>query len=152
MAPGRTNSGPQWRSPTVPPLVNGMTVSLSPSLSLGRMTWVEDYLISWLRCSQESGDQMVEVPSERVATSRKRRPKYPHGKSGELVKIFITTMPSSGESHWSKVESVVKGSTFTWSEWQKTVIIPRLPSSTPLVTRIAMGKNHLTHCFSAVSW
>ena len=40
---------------------------------------------------------------------------------------------------WDKVKSTTEGSTFAWLEWQKTVAIPRLPSPTLSVTRIAMG-------------
>ena len=87
-------------------LINGMNVNLSPSFSLGRKTWVEEYLSSYCRDSQENGNQMVEAPSERGAMSKKGRPKDPHGKYGELVQIFITTTPGSGESCWSKIESV----------------------------------------------
>ena len=48
-------------------------------------------------------------------------------------------MPGSGESHWNKVKSATEDSTFAWSEWQKVVAIPRIPSSTPLATKITMG-------------
>ena len=99
------------------------------------------------RHRQESGNGMVEVPPERVATSRKGRQKDLYGKKGELVKIFITCMPRSGESLWIKVESVAEGSTCAWSEWQKTVTIARLPSSTSLVTRIAMWTTSLLVAF-----
>ena len=61
--------------------VIGMTFNSSASSpSLDRRTWVGEYLSSWCRCRYERENLVVEVPSERVATSRKGRPKDPHGK------------------------------------------------------------------------
>ena len=98
--------------------------------SLGRMTWLVEYRNIQCRCSHESRNQIIGAPSYRVAMSRKERLKDPHGKYGELVKIFITT---------TRVTSATKGSTFTWSEWQKMVTIPSFLSPTPSVMRIAIG-------------
>ena len=50
-------------------LRNGMTIKLSPSFSHGR-TWVEEYRSNWHSCSHASGNWAVEMPAERVVTSR----------------------------------------------------------------------------------
>ena len=131
----RTRKDKQW-SPTElsqsASLVNGMTMSLSLSFSVGGTTWVGEYRSSQHRHSRERWNQLVEEPTVRVATSKK---------GGQKTPIFITTMASSGELHWIKVKSAIQGSTFAWSEWQKTVTIPMLPLPTPLVMRIAIGTN-----------
>ena len=56
-----------------------------------------------------------------------------------MVKIFTTTILSSGESYWNKVESTTKGCAFAWPEWQMMATIPRNPSPTPLAIKINMG-------------
>ena len=107
--------------------------------SLGRMTWLGEHRSNQHRCSHESGHQIVEVPSGRLAISRKERPKDLHGKYGELVKIVISSMASSFGFHWTRVRSMAEGSTFTWSQQQKMVTIPSFPLPTPCVMRIAIG-------------
>ena len=59
-----------WSSPAASPLRNGMTFSLSPSFSHGRMTWVEENRSNLCRHSWLRGNWVVEVPTERVVTSR----------------------------------------------------------------------------------
>ena len=64
--------GKQWSSPELShraSLRNGMTFSLSPSFSHGRMTWVEEYRNNPCRCSLANGNWAVEAPTESVVTS-----------------------------------------------------------------------------------
>ena len=113
--------------------------SFASAYSFGRMTWLGEHRSSQSRCSHESGNWIVEATSGRVAMLRKERPNDPHGKYGELVKIFIITTARSCEFHWTRVRSTTEGSTFASFEWQKMVTIPSFPSPIPSVMRIAIG-------------
>ena len=115
--------------------------------SLGRMTCLGKNRSSQHRHSCESRKWIFGVPSGRVAMLRKEKLKDPHGKYGELVKIFITTMAGTCESHWTRVRRVTKGTTFAWSECQKMVTIPSFPLPTPSVTRIVVGMISLLLAF-----
>ena len=82
-AEGSTREDKWWSSTELShsaSLVIGVTISSSPSFFLGRMTWVAEYRSSQGWCSHENGNQMVQIPSDRVATSRKGRPMDPWGK------------------------------------------------------------------------
>ena len=129
-------------------LVIGVTFSLFAfSFSLGRMTWLRGHRSSQCRHIHESGNQIVGGLSGRVAMSRKERPKDPHGKYGELVKIFITIMASSCESHWTRVRSAAKGSTFTWSEQQNIITITSSPFAYSICDKDSHWHDLLTPCF-----
>ena len=65
-------------------IVTRMIFSSASALSWGRRTLVGEYSSNWHRHSSESENLVVEAPSERVAMSRKGRPKDPHGEIGQV--------------------------------------------------------------------
>ena len=136
-----------WSFPSVSWVTEVIFSSFASFFSLGMMTWVKEYRSSWHRHSHEIGNWMVGTPPGMVAMLRKERLNDSCGKYGELVKIFITTMAGSCESCWTRVGSMTEGSTYAWSEGQKTVTITSFPSSTPSVMRIATGMISLLPIF-----
>ena len=86
---GGTNDAPLLSSPTV------SLQGLGKSLALLPLPW-NDKLSGGIR------ELLVQT----------QLCKDPHGRWDELVKTLTTTTPDSGRSHWTKVESASKGSTF----------------------------------------
>ena len=69
-AQGWTNEDPCLTLSQRASLRNGMTLRLSHSFSNDRMTLEEEYRSNWHSHSLASGHLVVEVPTERVITSR----------------------------------------------------------------------------------
>ena len=79
-------------------------------------------------------------PAERVATSKVRGSEGPPQKMGcNLVKTFTTTTPGPGESHWTKVKSASKGSTFAWISSAKGSYHSQLSLTYPICNQNCQG-------------